>query len=274
VLLKYFYIRFVVMARKKYEEEHHNNERWLISYADFITLLFALFVVLYALSSINEGKYRVLSNALGNAFSNRTLPDQNVRTEPLSLSLLPFRQLQLASPKLLNKAELRREREYMTGIARNILKVLAPLVREGKVRVSQNSRGVSVEINASVLFSPGDAKLTSESEQALRAVALVLKSDQHAIQVEGHTDVVPISNASFPSNWELSAVRASSVVRLFMDGGINESRLTAVGHGPTQPISNNETSDGRARNRRVEVTILSALPDAATEVPVSAVSRK
>lgn len=265
------------MARKKYQEEHDNNERWLISYADFITLLFALFVVLYAISSINEGKYRVLSNALGNAFGNRALgnralPVQNVRIEPLSL--VPLRPLQLANPKLRNTEELRREREHMTGIARDILKVLAPLVSEGKVRVSQNSRGVSVEINASVLFAPGDAKLTSESEQALRAVALVLRSDRHAIQVEGHTDVIPINNVSFPSNWELSAVRASSVVRLFMDGGVSESRLTAVGHGPTQPISNNETSDGRARNRRVEVTILSALPDAATEVSVAAVSRK
>lgn len=260
------------MARKKYEEEGNNNERWLISYADFITLLFALFVVLYALSSINEGKYRVLSSALGNAFSNKTLPDQNIRIEPISQ--LPIRPLQLANQKLRNTEELRREREQMTGIAKDILKVLAPLVSEGKVRVSQNSRGVSVEINASVLFAPGDAKLTSESEKALHAVAFVLRNDQHAIQVEGHTDVVPISNASFPSNWELSAVRASSVVRLFMDGGINESRLTAVGHGPTQPISKNETSDGRARNRRVEVTILSALPDAVTEVPVNTVSRK
>lgn len=259
------------MARKKYKEEHDNNERWLISYADFITLLFALFVVLYALSSINEGKYRVLSNALGNAFSNKALPDQNVRIEPLSQ--LPFRPLQLANSKR-NVEEFRREREHMTSIAKDILKVLAPLVSEGKVRVSQNSRGVSVEINASVLFAPGDAKLTSESEKALRAVALVLRSDRHSIQVEGHTDVVPISNVSFPSNWELSAVRASSVVRLFMDGGIDESRLTAVGHGPTQPISSNETSDGRARNRRVEVTILSALPDTATEVPVNAVSKK
>lgn len=260
------------MTRKKYEEEHDNIERWLISYADFITLLFALFVVLYALSSVNEGKYRVLSNALGNAFSNRVIPLQNDRIQPLSL--LPIRPLPLSSPKSRNVEELRRERERLTIIGRDILKVLAPLVSEGKVRVSQNSRGVSVEINASVLFSPGDAKLTGESEKALRAVALVLRSDQHAIQVEGHTDVAPIKNASFPSNWELSAVRASSVVRLFIDGGINESRLTAVGHGPTQPISNNETSDGRARNRRVEVTILSALPDVTTEVTVNEVSKK
>ena len=260
------------MVRKKYEEERDNTERWLISYADFITLLFALFVVLYALSSINEGKYRVLSNAIGNAFSNANLPVQSVRIEPLTL--LPLRSMQLANPKSRNTEELRREREHMTGIARDILKVLAPLVSEGKVRVSQNSRGVSVEINASVLFSPGDARLTSESEHALRAVASVLKNDQHAIQVEGHTDVIPISNTSFPSNWELSAVRASSVVRLFMDGGVHESRLTAVGHGPTQPISDNKTSEGRARNRRVEVTILSALPDAVTEVPVGIVSSK
>lgn len=260
------------MVRKRYEEENDNNERWLISYADFITLLFALFVVLYALSSINEGKYRVLSNALGNAFSNRIIPVQSERIQPLSL--LPIRPLPLSNTKSRSVEELRHERERMTSIGRDILKVLAPLVGEGKVYVSQNGRGISVEINASVLFSPGDAKLTGKSEQVLRAVALVLRDDPHAIQVEGHTDVVPIKNASFPSNWELSAVRASSVVRLFIDGGINESRLTAVGHGPTQPISNNETSDGRARNRRVEVTILSALPEVATEVAISEASRK
>ncbi len=260
------------MTRKKYEEENDNNDRWLISYADFITLLFGLFVVLYALSSINEGKYRVLSNALGSAFSNRVIPIQSERIQPLSL--LPIRPLPLSNTRLRNVEELRRERERMTSIGRDILKVLAPLVGEGKVRVSQNSRGISVEINASVLFSPGEAKLTGESEQALRAVALVLRGDPHAIQVEGHTDVVPIKNASFPSNWELSAVRASSVVRLFIEGGINESRLTAVGHGPTQPISNNETSDGRARNRRVEVTILSAFPEVPIELKINEVSKK
>ena len=260
------------MARKKYEEENNNNERWLISYADFITLLFALFVVLYALSSINEGKYRVLSNALGSAFSNRIIPVQSENIRPLSL--LPIRPLPLSNIKSRNVEELRRERERMTNIGKDILKVLAPLVTEGKVRISQNSRGISVEINASVLFSPGDAKLTGESEQALRAVALVLRGDPHAIQVEGHTDVVPIKNASFPSNWELSAVRASSVVRLFIDGGIDGGRLTAVGHGPTQPISNNDTSDGRARNRRVEVTILSALPDVTTDLTFDEMSRR
>lgn len=252
------------MARKKYQDEPENHDRWLISYADFITLLFALFVVLYAVSSVNEGKYRVLSNALGNAFGRvSVLP--GVVVEPPAALPIPGR---IANPNTRRNEALRREREQMTSMARDILKVLAPLIREGKVRVAQTSLGVSVEINASVLFSPGDAKLTDESGQALKAVATVLKDDTHAIQVEGHTDNVPISNFVFPSNWELSAVRASSVVRLFIENGIAETRLTAVGYGPTRPIVENESVEGRSKNRRVTVTILSAMQHPSTEVPV------
>lgn len=252
------------MARKKYEEEHDNHERWLVSYADFITLLFAFFVVMYAISSVNEGKYRVLSDSLGSAFGKASpIPLETGEVQP---TLPPPVGMLLPKPRV--SEALRREREQLTGIARDILKVLSPLVNEGKVRVTQTSRGVSVEINASVLFAPGEAKLSGESGKALRAVAAVLKDDQHAIQVEGHTDNVPISNALFPSNWELSAVRASSVVRLFIDSGIAEQRLTAVGYGPNRPIDSNDTPAGRARNRRVEVMILSALPEAVTEVPV------
>jgi chemotaxis protein MotB len=138
------------------------------------------------------------------------------------------------------------------------------------VRVTQNSRGVSVEINASVLFDPGDARLTPASTEALRAVAVLLKDDSHAVQVEGHTDNQPIRNTLFPSNWELSAVRASSVVRLFIDAGVAPERLTAVGHGSNVAVASNDTSEGRARNRRVAVTILSGVPDTVKELPVLA----
>jgi chemotaxis protein MotB len=254
------------MARKRYEEESDNHDRWLVSYADFITLLFAFFVVMYALSSVNEGKYRVLSNSLLNAFGRAPVTplikdDALPSSPPLPRPVVPQR----SRP---NEA-LRREKEKLTGMARDILKVLAPLVSQGKVRVTQTDRGVSVEINASVLFAPGDAKLSEGTSQALRAVAVVLKDDDHAIRVEGHTDSVPIRNAMFPSNWELSAVRASSVVRLFIDSGIAEKRLTAVGHGPTRPVGSNDSAEGRLRNRRVAVMILSSLPEAATEVPVA-----
>lgn len=255
------------MARKRYEEEEDNHERWLVSYADFITLLFAFFVVMYALSSINEGKYRVLSNALMSAFGRTPAP---VRTEapPVAQPLPPMPQRTLSPAAQRNAEALRREKEKLTRVARDILKVMAPLVEQGKVRVTQTSRGVSVEINASVLFAPGDARLSDASSQVLTAVAGVLKDDDHAIQVEGHTDSVPIRTALFPSNWELSAVRASTVVRLFIDNGVAESRLTAVGHGPTRPVDTNETADGRLRNRRVSVMILSSLPEVATDVPL------
>jgi chemotaxis protein MotB len=257
------------MARRRFEEEHENHERWLVSYADLVTLLFAFFVVMYAISSVNEGKYRVLSNALGTAFGriDTTARQPAIGIDPNGGTGLP-RPLPLRQ-RTPNDAALKREKEHMTGMARDILKVLSPLISQGKVRVTQSNRGVSIEINASVLFAQGDARLADESSQALRAVAKVLKNDTHAIQVEGHTDNVPIRNANFPSNWELSAVRAGSVVRLFVDSGIAESRLTAVGHGANHPVASNDTAEGRQRNRRVQIMILSDLPETSTEVPVS-----
>jgi len=256
------------MARKKFQDEPENHDRWLVSYADFVTLLFAFFVVMYAISSVNEGKYRILTSSLISAFGKVGLP-------PLPTTIIentantpePIRPI-TSQRKRNGEATLRREKEQMTNMARDILKTLDPLIAQGKVRVTQSSRGVSIEINASVLFDPGEAKLTSESSQALYAVATILKNDHHAIQVEGHTDNLPISNVLFPSNWELSAVRASSVVRLFVDRGIPETRLLAVGHGAKQPVSTNDTPEGRLRNRRVEIMILSALSEKVTEVPV------
>jgi chemotaxis protein MotB len=251
-------------ARKRFEEEPDSHERWMVSYADFITLLFAFFVVMYALSSVNEGKYKILSGSLVSAFG-RAQPAPVITGEDQVVPGLRHG----AQQKTRNADTLRREKEQMTAIARDILTVLSPLVDQGKVRVTQTSRGVNVEINASVLFAPGDARLAGETVGALRAVATVLKTDDHAIQVEGHTDSQPISNAQFPSNWELSAVRASSVVRLFIDSGVAEKRLTAVGYGPTRPVGTNDTADGRLRNRRVSVMILSNLPDEVTELPVT-----
>jgi chemotaxis protein MotB len=247
------------MARKKYDETVENHERWLISYADFITLLFAFFVVMYAISVVNEGKYRVFSDALGSAFGGRPAPATSSEAQqPIALPNLAAKR----------RAEaLRRERERLTTLARDLTSTLAPLVKEGKVRVTQNSRGVSVEINASVLFDSGEATLTADSKEALRALAVLLRDDPHALQVEGHTDTTPIRSNVFPSNWELSAARAGAVVRLFIDNGVPAGRMTVVGHGANVPVASNEDAAGKARNRRVAVTILSALPDTTTEIP-------
>ncbi|MEB0135713.1 flagellar motor protein MotD [Actimicrobium sp. CCC2.4] len=253
-------------SRKHFDDDAPSHDRWLISYADFITLLFAFFVVMYAISSVNNGKYRVLSNSLGAAFGSA--PIRIVPTVPVEPpSVLPGRPPAAERQRI---ELLRREKESMTSIARDILNVLSPLISSGKVRVTQTSRGVSVEINASVLFAPGEASLTSESGAALSAIAQVLSQDTHAIQIEGHTDNLPIGNATFPSNWELSSVRASSVVRLFANNGIAGNRLTAVGHGSNKPVGSNDTPEGRVRNRRVEVLILATLPEVVTEVPLPA----
>jgi chemotaxis protein MotB len=239
------------MARRRpYEQDSENHERWLISYADFITLLFAFFVVMYAVSVVNVGKYTVLSEALGDAFGGRgsahkTNYSVEVQALPLS-NILAHRRAE----------EVKRDRERLELLARKLNSVLAPLVNSGKVRVTQNSRGITVEINASVLFDEGDADLTRNARETLATVAGLLKDDRHAIEVEGHTDTTPISNPQFPSNWELSAVRASTVVRLFVQNGVVESRLAAVGHGANQPVAPNSDPIGRARNRRVAITIL------------------
>lgn len=261
------------MARKKHEEEHENHERWLVSYADFITLLFAFFVVMYAISSVNEGKYRILSNSLGVAFGGLTTKSQ-ITKEPVehTRTIVPL-PISIQSHAR-NDPAIKREREVMTNIARDILKAMAPLISQGKVRVTQTSRGVSVEINASVLFAPGEAKLSPQSEAALRAVAQVLAKVGNDTQVEGHTDNVPISNAMFPSNWELSAVRASSVVRLFLESGIAEQRMVVMGHAANQPVASNDTPEGRLRNRRVQLMILSGLEEKVTEVPVTVDDKK
>jgi chemotaxis protein MotB len=257
------------MPRRKHEEDHENHERWLVSYADFITLLFAFFVVMYAISSVNEGKYRVLSSALGVAFSGpkQQTPSRKEPTESRrEMVILPIP----APRNSASEIAIKRERARMTNIARDLLKAMAPLVSQGKVRVTQTNRGVSVEINASVLFAPGEAKLSPQSEKALRAVAEILAKVDNNIQIEGHTDNVPINTPMFPSNWELSAVRASSVVRLFLESGIDEKRMVAVGHAANEPVDTNDTPEGRLRNRRVQLMILSGLPEAVTEVPVTA----
>ncbi|MCB1947616.1 flagellar motor protein MotD [Nitrosomonas sp.] len=261
------------MARKKFytnEDVHENHERWLVSYADFITLLFAFFVVMYAVSSINEGKYKVLSGSLVNAFKNPAINSgamQQIHVAPM----IKKEPQQESLIKVMEEKEVQRikKQEVMESMAKNVLKVLAPLVDNGKVRVTQSNLGITVEINASVLFSPGEAQLSDDSIETLQAVAQVLKQHNHEIQVEGHTDNLPIHNAFFPSNWELSTARASSVIRLFINSGLSGQKLTAIGYGENRPVETNDTIEGRMRNRRVTIMIMSNEQEKVTEIPVS-----
>lgn len=253
--------------RRRQEEEHENHERWLVSYADFITLLFAFFVVMYAISSINEGKYKVLSTALVNAFSNPS-SRQGGQVVIVTEGAPPTQAKLPAKPELTEAKTVQREK--MRNVAKNIMEALAPLAKQGKVKLLETSRGVTIEINDSILFAPGQAKLQPASISAMQAVAEVLAHTDFPITIEGHTDNVPIATPQFPSNWELSALRATTVLRLFNDAGVGAERLTAIGYGETRPVETNQNPEGRARNRRVSIQIDSERPEAPTEIKEAA----
>ncbi|WP_035057453.1 flagellar motor protein MotD [Andreprevotia chitinilytica] len=256
--------------RRKHPDEHDNHERWLVSYADFITLLFAFFVVMYAISSLNEGKYRVLSESMVNAFRKEPTSSQN----PIRLpnQIVPGAPQKLSPPResaaRSDNPKLMEERRKMQGMAGDIRGSLGQLIDQGKVRVTQSKRGIAVEISDSVLFQTGRADLQPNSVEVLRGVANLVKDSDNLIQIEGNTDNQPINSVQFPSNWELSAARAASVVRLFVQTGVAPQRLVAIGYGEFRPQDSNDTVEGRARNRRVTLNILADNKDEVAVLPL------
>ena len=256
--------------RRKKDEEHENHERWLVSYADFITLLFAFFVVMYAISVVNEGKYRVLSDSISSAFRNIPGSTSGAMIQinpsaPVPVSI-PFNRPQVVNLK--TDVEREKNRDLLRNKAKEITTALAPLVQQGHVRVTEGALGITVEINASVLFESGEARLQMPAIRALAAVGQILATTAFPITVDGHTDNAPISTPLYPSNWELSGARAASVVRLFIETGVDPRRLTATGYAEQRPVADNATVEGRQRNRRVAITMESRTPDNAQELPL------
>lgn len=251
-----------MIRRPPLDDDEESPDRWLVSYADFITLLFAFFVVMYSISSVNQGKYNELMSSMGSAFTGGNISSPiKINSKPISgtNNKLKGQAYSVIKPLPLThlyNEKMRRERESMTRMAVDISNKLAPLINENKVRVMQNNRGIRIDINDSLLFSPGSADLAAAASSVLNEVATMIKDNERLIQVEGHTDNIAIHNETFFSNWELSAVRASSVVRMLSDTGIADARLSALGFGSTQPIAENSTTEGRAKNRRVSIMIL------------------
>ncbi|MGC2164641.1 MAG: flagellar motor protein MotD [Gallionella sp.] len=250
------------MSRRKKRIEHDNHERWLISYADFVTLLFAFFVVMYSISSVNESKYKIFSNSLSIAFSSQANSpnDTVVPAEPnvLLRALVDRRTARLGEQQ-------RKIQEKMTQIANGLSKVMSPIIKQGMVSVTPVNRGVILDISASSLFKTGEAVLQPGSLPVLLEVSNVLRTEALPIEVEGHTDDIPISTTQFPSNWELSSARASSVVRKLIENGVPENQLSVVGLASNHPLVPNDGPENRARNRRVTITILSPNSERAHE---------
>ncbi len=209
--------------KKNDKEEEENIHRWLISYSDFLTLLFTFFVALYALSAVDILKAERFTVSLRKVFK--------VMDKPIQL-----------------------EEDRRNSIVEDLKKLLKD---SPEVNITASSRGVVITLPNSLLFDSGSARLKPESEEVLTKIAEKLKEIPAKILIEGHTDNVPIVSSSiYKSNWELSAARAASVLHFMLEKGLSPDRFTIAGYGEYRPVESNETPEGRAKNRRVEIVIV------------------
>lgn len=232
------------MAKHKHEE-HENHERWLVSYADFITLLFAFFVVMYSVSSVNEGKFRVVSESIQAAL-------KPVVSSPASNKLFSVGDHKSALTPIVSKK---------AQIVRRLQEVLSSRAKEFNfiehVAVAETGAGVKVSIADNMMFESGQAELRADAFPLLQALGEVLSDPgMKEIRVLGHTDNVPIRSAQFPSNWELSSARAVTVVRALTElYQVPSIKLSAAGHAEYKPVTDNLSPENRAKNRRVELIV-------------------
>lgn len=259
------------MAVRKKHEEHQNHEAWAIPYGDLITLLLAFFVVMYSMSSINEDKYRVLSDSLVAAFRGTPTTPTPVHFENAergpdsksgSVAIGRSRQATASEANRIQALKAQKSQnppgdpEALVRMASAVKEALQDLIDAGSVRVRESEMWLEIEINADILYPSGIAQTTKESAPILDRLATILAPFPNAIRVEGHTDTQPIRTAVFPSNWELSAARAANVVQRFTRAGVDPLRMEVTGLGEYHPVASNDTAEGRNRNRRVTIVVL------------------
>jgi chemotaxis protein MotB len=249
--------------RRVREAERVNHEAWAIPYADLMTLLLAFFVVMYAISSLNTGKYRILADALSVAFKGSATQEEMLPLRPSGVSgmtVIDTAPSPVEGPPIPGgfpaAAEPPPESLNSGRIAMRVARAAEPLVMRDQVIIRQHPKWVEVEIRNDVLFASGSATLNPEAEKVLAQLAGVLRGFGNAIRVEGHTDDVPIQGGVYRDNWDLSAARAAAVVRVLVAGGLNPSRFAVLGFGEHRPIQANDTEAGRSANRRVLLAIL------------------
>ncbi len=282
--------RLTRTRKRKVLEDVNNHDRWMVSYADFITLLFAFFVVMYSISSVNEGKYKSLTHSLGDAFlsvkkRDKTM-DNNVVERPLdgtqeslaarstiaaniilidnptalfeSITIPVDNQISEDSNQQRELSEgILKERRQLKKVSEQLEKALDIFIDDNLISVKRNDYWITIEMNSELLFLSGEAILSKKAQPALKKITEVINPLPNVINVEGHTDNLPIGTVQFPSNWELSSARATSVVQEFIKEGINPTRLSAIGYGEFHPIDDNKTEEGRFKNRRVILVLMS-----------------
>ncbi len=279
--------------RKKKHEDHTNHEAWAIPYGDLVTLLLAFFVVMYAMSSVNEGKYRILSDSLVAAFRGtpRTIEPVQVGTKQvgsgadLKVSIVAQQALVGQPRQRLEAVPIADERPHFNGrrvpetisaqserllakVAADVERAMQDLVDSKQVIVRRFVDRVEVEIRTDILFGSASATVSQDARSIIERLTDALARFPNPVRVEGHTDDVPIRTRAYPSNWELSAARAATVVHIMSTRGMAPQRLAVLGYGEFRPVESNSTAAGRNQNRRVllVVTGLSGTPPALSTV--------
>ncbi len=220
------------MRPPRTEEPLPSNDRWLLSWTDFVTLLLAVFAAMYASASVELEKARLVAESVDTTATGLQAPAQAASPDDAALN----------------------EQELASALGR--------LGLGDRVRVLRSAEGIGIDIDAELLFGEGDARLSPAAEQVIASIGQVLIDRPYAIRVEGHTDATPIANSRFASNWELSAARAAVVVRRLVNAGIAERRLAAVGMAANAPVAGNDSASGRSRNRRVHLLLTRMMPAA------------
>ena len=250
----------MITSRRKHEDDHENHERWLVSYADFITLMFAFFVVMFATSQADKAKTKAVADAVESA-----LADEHFATK-LKQVLGPSKAAKdrkaEAMGLLAEKKAEQKPAEKLPELAPSLKKLTAELesdIKAGRIQINLEPRGLVISLKEGAFFEPGDDTIHKERYGSIAKLASVLKPLPNPVRLEGHTDSVPIRNSRFRSNWELSAARSISVLQLLRDRfAVPESRMAIIGYADTVAMDTNATDAGRARNRRVDLTILNA----------------
>lgn len=249
------------MAKRQKHPEHINLERWLISYADFITLLFATFVVLYALSQVDSKDFKALEESIKKAFSAPSVMQgaPSMMDSASNDILNKMASDSMITPLMMEYISQKYEDQSLQDIVQDIQEDIKNGEIQGVDDVSITDKGVSIRLKGDYLFKPASAEITPAAKKSLDKVgAIILKRFiLHNMRVEGHTDNQPFSSKVYPSNWELSSARSSAVIRYYISRfKFMPSIFTAVGFSDTRPIANNSYSFGRSKNRRVEIFIL------------------
>ncbi|MEY2533782.1 MAG: chemotaxis protein MotB [bacterium] len=253
-----------------HEEEHENEERWLVSFADMMTLLFCLFMVLFAISSVNTSKMEALAKSLSEAFSGKVVtggeavmetgastPPEQAQVTPPVPALMPVTALNEGASSTRDAAEMQRRAKQEEEELQRLRERVEALARQegvsANVKVTVRRRGLVVELLTDrVFFDSGQAVIKPHAQRLLVKIARIIAGERkHPVVVEGHTDSRPIATSQFPSNWELSGARAGAVVRTFQNSGVNGKRMSTSGFGSQVPVASNATAAGQSRNRRV-----------------------